>query len=68
MVNFFAADVERRFLNSFKTYLVWVEAKNRWKDKQIYFIPHKTYKEDFFSVRGESGNDLRLPENAKPLH
>lgn len=45
-----------------------IEAKNRWKDKQIYFIPHKTYKEDFFSVRGESGNDLRLPENAKPLH
>ena len=45
-----------------------IEAKNRWKDKQIYFIPHKTYKEDFFSVRGESGNDLRLPENAQPLH
>ncbi len=45
-----------------------IEAKKRWKDKQIYFIPHKTYKEDVFSVRGENGNALRLPEKAKPLH
>ena len=45
-----------------------IEAKNRWKDKQIYFIPHKTFKEDHFLVRGEKTTELDLPENAHPLH
>jgi hypothetical protein len=45
-----------------------IEAKNRWKDKQIYFIPHKTFKEDHFLVRGEKTTELELPENAHPLH
>lgn len=44
-----------------------IECKNRWKDKRIYFIPHKTYKEDAFSVRGEHEESLRLPDNAKSL-
>ena len=45
-----------------------VEAKNRWKDKRIYFIPHKTYKEDYFSVRGEKDGVLTLPNNAQLLY
>ena len=32
------------------------ELQTRWTDKRIYFIPHKTYKEDYFSVRGESAD------------
>ncbi len=45
-----------------------IEAKERWKDKNIYFIPHKTYKEDYFTVKGERGIPLHLPENAQSLH
>ena len=48
--------------------LLSVEAKTRWKDKRVYFIPHKTYKEDCFTVRGETSVDLVLPNNAQVLH
>ena len=44
------------------------EAKERWKDKNVYFIPHKTYKEDCFTVRGEMEEPASLPENAQSLH
>ena len=47
--------------------LLSVEAKTRWKDKRVYFIPHKTYKEDCFTVRGETSVDLVLPNNAQVL-
>lgn len=43
------------------------EAKNRWKDKKVYFIPHKTYKEDCFTVRGENISNPVLPENVQIL-
>lgn len=38
----------------FSEALYEAELKTRWTDKKIYFIPHKTYKEDFFTVRGET--------------
>ena len=44
-----------------------IEAKGRWKDKNIYFIPHKTFKEDHFTIRGETGEPLNLPEHAHHL-
>ena len=48
--------------------LLSIEAKCRWKDKQVYFIPHKTYKEDCFTVRGEISSVLTLPNNAQVLY
>lgn len=45
-----------------------IEAKNRWKDKRVYFIPHKTYKEDFFTVRGDKATVLHLPDKAQILY
>lgn len=45
-----------------------IEAKNRWKDKRVYFIPHKTYKEDYFTVRGDNASVLSLPNNAQILY
>lgn len=45
-----------------------IEAKNRWKKNRIYFIPHKTYKEECFSVRGENEKILVLPNNAQLLY
>ena len=44
------------------------EASGRWKDKRVYFIPHKTYKEDYFVVRGEKESVLNLPNNAQILY
>ncbi len=45
-----------------------IERKNRWKDKRIYFVPHKTYKEDYFTVRGDNARVLHLPDNAQILY
>jgi ribonuclease G len=44
-----------------------IEMANRWKGKRICFVPHKTYKEDCFSVRGEDGNFKNAPSNAQYL-
>ena len=44
-----------------------IEAKGRWKDKRIYFIPHKTFKEDYFTVRGETAENPVLPDYAQLL-
>ena len=45
-----------------------VELRTRWADKRIYFVPHKTYKEDFFTVRGNNASVLHLPDNAQILY
>ncbi len=45
-----------------------IEAKNRWKNKRIYFIPHKTYRENHFTVRGDNAGVLHLPDNAQILY
>ena len=44
------------------------ELKTRWKDKRIYFVAHKTYKELYFNVRGDNSSVLNLPNNAQILY
>jgi hypothetical protein len=44
-----------------------IEMNGRWKDKRIYFISHKTFKEDHFTVRGEIEETPQLPEHAHLL-
>jgi len=44
------------------------ELKTHWKDKRIYLVPHKTYREDYFTVRGDNASVLTLPDNAKLLY
>lgn len=48
--------------------LFTIEAKGRWKDKRVYFVPHRTYKEEYFSVRGDNSGVLNLPDKAKLLY
>ena len=48
--------------------LMSIEANNRWKDKRVYFVPHKTYKEDAFSIHGEKTKILTLPDKAQILY
>ncbi len=45
-----------------------IEISTRWKHNRIYFIPHKTYKEDYFTVRGDNSTVLHLPDNAQILY
>ncbi len=45
-----------------------IENQTRWANKRIYFIPHKTYKEDYFTVRGDNSSVLHLPDNAQILY
>ncbi len=44
------------------------ELRTRWKNKRVYFIPHKTYKEETFSVKGERASVLTLPDKAQILY
>ena len=44
------------------------EMKERWKDKRIYMIPHKTFAEGQYSVRGDNSGVLHLPDNAQVLY
>ncbi len=45
-----------------------IELRTRWANKRIYLIPHKTYKEDYFTVRGDNSRVLNLPNNAQILY
>ena len=45
-----------------------IEMANRWKGKRICFVPHKTYKEEFFSVHGEKKDLKNIPTNAQFLY
>ncbi len=45
-----------------------IEARTRWANKRVYFIPHKTYKEDHFTVRGDNAGVLHLPDKAQILY
>ncbi len=45
-----------------------IEANTRWVNKRVYFIPHRTYKEDYFTVRGDNNSILSLPDNAQILY
>ena len=45
-----------------------IEAQGRWRDKRVYFVPHKTYKEDYFTVRGDNATVVKLPDKAQILY
>lgn len=42
--------------------------KGKWKNKRVYLVPHKTFHEEQFSVRGDNSGVLRLPDKAKLLY
>ena len=42
--------------------------KGEWKGKRVYMIPHKTYHEEHFTVRGDNNTVLTLPETARLLY
>ncbi len=44
------------------------ELKGRWKDKRVYCVPHATWHEEKFTVRGDNARILTLPANAQILY
>ena len=42
--------------------------QNSWKGKRIYMIPHRTFHEEHFTVRGDNSDVLNLPDAAKLLY
>lgn len=44
------------------------EMRGRWAEKRIYLLPHRTYREEHFTVRGENSGVLQLPNNAQLLY
>lgn len=39
-----------------------------WGDKRIYVIPHKTYHQQFFLIKGDNGKVVEVPDNAVLLY
>lgn len=44
------------------------ELRTCWQDKRVYFIAHKTYKENYFNIRGDNATVLNLPNNAQIVY
>ena len=44
------------------------ELHGRWKDKRVYCVPHSTWHEEKFTVRGDNAKVLTLPDNAQILY
>lgn len=44
------------------------EVAEEWRDKRVYLVPHKTYEEERFTVRGDNSGVLTLPDKAQILY
>ncbi len=44
------------------------EVNGVWRGKPVYMIPHKTFHEEKYTVRGENSTVLTLPDNAQILY
>ena len=44
------------------------ELAGAWREKRIYFIPHTSYPEEKFSIRGDNAQVLTLPDTAQILY
>ena len=39
-----------------------------WKGKRIYIIPHKTYHQQFFLIKGDNNKVVEVPDTATLLY
>lgn len=44
------------------------EVKNAWRNKRIYMVPHSTWHEEKFTIRGDNADVLSLPDDAQILY
>ena len=62
-------ELNRELLNKIlRNSVLTQELNGRWKDKRIYCIPHSTWHEEKFTVRGDNAKVLTLPDDAQMLY
>ena len=44
------------------------DAKGAWLGKRVYFIPHEDWREERYSLRGDDGAVLTVPDHAQILY
>ena len=44
------------------------EVRGAWRDKRVYMIPHSTYHEEKYVIRGDNSSVLTLPDDAQILY
>ena len=44
------------------------DIRGKWAGKRIYMIPHKTFHDEYFTVKGDNNPVLTLPDTAKLLY
>ncbi len=44
------------------------DVKGEWKDKIVYMVPHSTWHEEKFTIRGDNSGILTLPDDAQLLY
>lgn len=44
------------------------DVKGAWKQKRVYMIPHRTYHEERYEIRGDNNPVLTLPDDAQLLY
>lgn len=44
------------------------DVRGDWAGKRVYMIPHKTFHDEFFTVRGDNNPVLTLPDTARLLY
>ncbi len=52
----------------FKVGALTKDVQKIWRDKRIYLVPHRTYHQEYFSVKGENKKVLDLPDKARLLY
>ena len=45
-----------------------VDAKKYWEGRRVYLVPHKTYHQEYFTVKGDNEAVLSVPDNAILLY
>lgn len=58
-------NIMRRILNEG---LLRGEVETIWREKRVYMIPHRTFQESQYSVRGDNSGVLNLPDKAQLLY
>lgn len=52
----------------FKAGALSKDATKIWRDKRIYLVPHKTYHQEYFNVRGDNRKVLDISDKARLLY
>ncbi len=51
-----------------KRHYLTSEAEGAWRGRRVYMIPHRTYHEEQYTIRGDNNPVLTLPDDAQILY